>query len=89
MDGEVERILLEDVQESIEDMLQIMRSYKSKNTVSKVFVSTLCKRRQDEAEAAINSAVQRLQVKYILTTYTKYVLSILLGVNIHSAVFLS
>lgn len=62
-DGEAERVLLEDVQESIADMVQIMQSYKNKNMVSKVFVSTLCKRRQEEAEAAINSAIQRLQVR--------------------------
>ena len=60
--GEAERVLLEDVQESIADMVQIMQSYRNKNMVSRVFVSTLCKRRQEEAEAAINSTVQRLQV---------------------------
>ena len=43
-------------------MVQIMQSYKNKNMVSRVFVSTLCKRRQEEAEAAINCAIQRLQV---------------------------
>ncbi|CAM9669528.1 unnamed protein product, partial [Laminaria digitata] len=59
---EAERVLLEDVHESIADMVQIMQSYKNKNMVSKVFVSTLCKRRQEEAEAAINSTVQRLQL---------------------------
>lgn len=61
-DGEAERILLEDVQDSIVDMVQIMQSYKSKNMVSKVFVSSLCKKRQEEAESNINAAVQRLQV---------------------------
>lgn len=50
-------------------MLQIMRSYKNKNMVSRIFVSTLCKRRQDEAEAAINSAVQRLQVALYFSIY--------------------
>lgn len=61
-DAEAERILLEDVQEAIKDMAQIMESYKSKNMVSKLLVSTLCKRRQEEAEEAINAAVHRLQV---------------------------
>lgn len=60
--GEAERFLLEDVRESIEDMVQVMQSYKNKNAVSKVLVSTLCKRRQEEAEASIDAAMHRLQV---------------------------
>ncbi|CAM9410879.1 unnamed protein product, partial [Hapterophycus canaliculatus] len=61
-DVEAAHVLLEDVQDSIEDMMQIMQSYRSKNMLSKVFVSSLCKKRQEEAEAAINAAVQRLQL---------------------------
>ncbi|CAM9401021.1 unnamed protein product, partial [Scytosiphon promiscuus] len=61
-DGEAGRVLLEDVQDSIQDMMQIMQSYRSKNMLSRLFVSSLCKKRQEEAELAINAAVQRLQL---------------------------
>ncbi|CAM9776414.1 unnamed protein product, partial [Ectocarpus sp. 12 AP-2014] len=61
-DDQAVRVLLEDVQDSIADLLQIIESYKSKNALSKVFVSSLCKKRQEEAEVAINAAVQRLQL---------------------------
>ncbi|CAM9398006.1 unnamed protein product, partial [Ectocarpus fasciculatus] len=61
-DGQAVRVLLDDVQDSIADLLQIIESYKSKNALSKVFVSSLCKKRQEEAEVAINAAVQRLQL---------------------------
>ncbi|CAM9968731.1 unnamed protein product [Ectocarpus sp. 6 AP-2014] len=61
-DDQAVRVLLDDVQDSIADLLQIIESYKSKNALSKVFVSSLCKKRQEEAEVAINTAVQRLQL---------------------------
>ncbi|CBN73944.1 Two component regulator three Y domain protein/ leucine rich repeat-containing protein [Ectocarpus siliculosus] len=61
-DSQAVHVLLDDVQDSIADLLQIIESYKSKNALSKVFVSTLCKKRQEEAEVAINAAVQRLQL---------------------------
>ncbi|CBN73941.1 Putative Leucine Rich Repeat Protein Kinase (Partial), partial [Ectocarpus siliculosus] len=61
-DDQAVRVLLDDVQDSIADLLQIIESYKSKNALSKVFVSSLCKKRQEEAEVAINAAVQRLQL---------------------------
>ncbi|CAM9436323.1 unnamed protein product, partial [Ectocarpus sp. 12 AP-2014] len=61
-DGQAVRVLLNDVQDSIADLLQIIESYKSKSALSKVFVSSLCKKRQEEAEVAINAAVQRLQL---------------------------
>ena len=60
--AESERVLLEEVRESIEDLVQIMKTYKSKNKVSKVMMSTLFKKRQEEAEAVINMAIGRLQV---------------------------
>ncbi|CAM9968517.1 unnamed protein product [Ectocarpus sp. 6 AP-2014] len=61
-DSQAVHVLLDDVQDSIADLLQIIESYKSKNALSKVFVSTLCKKRQEDAEVAINAAVQRLQL---------------------------
>lgn len=59
--GEAERVLLEDVRESINDLVQLMITYRSKNKLSKVVTSSLCKRRQEEAEAAIDMALSRLQ----------------------------
>lgn len=61
-DGEAARVLLDDVQDSIQDMVQIMQSYRSKNMLSRVFVSSLFKKRQEEAEEGINACIQRLQV---------------------------
>eukprot|EP00903_Cladosiphon_okamuranus_P009797 g9314.t1 len=61
-DGEAARVLLDDVQDSIQDMVQIMQSYRSKNTLSRIFVSSLFKKRQEEAEDGINACIQRLQL---------------------------
>ena len=56
-------VLLEDVQESIDDLIQLIQVYKSKNRMVRVVTSSLFKRRQEELEAAINVAVNRLQVR--------------------------
>lgn len=61
--GEAERVLLDDVRDSVGDLVAVMQAWKSKNAISKVFTSTLCKRRQEEAEDAIKEAVSRLQVR--------------------------
>lgn len=61
--GEAEKLLIEDVHASVNDLVQLMQAWKSKNMISKVFTSSLCKRRQEEAEAAISDAVTRLQVR--------------------------
>lgn len=53
---------MEDVRESIDDLVQLIQTYKSKKMLSKVMVSSLFKRRQEEAEAVINMAITRLQV---------------------------
>lgn len=55
-------MLVEDVHEAIRDLVQIMQVYNSKNKISKIVVSSLIKRRQEEAEAAVNVAISRLQV---------------------------
>lgn len=62
VDPQAERILVENVQDCVRDMAQIMELFRSKNMASKVFASTLCKRRQAEAELAVSWAVHRLQV---------------------------
>lgn len=61
-DGEAERVLLEDVNMSVVDMAEVVGSYKNRRALSKLFGSALCKRRKDEADAAIAAAVQRLEV---------------------------
>ncbi|CAM9099897.1 unnamed protein product, partial [Pylaiella littoralis] len=54
--------LREDVRDSIAGMVQIMQSYRSKSMFSRVFVSDLFRKRQEEAEESINACVQRLQL---------------------------
>lgn len=60
--AEAERVLLDDVREAIEDLVEVIQTYKAKNKFSKVLMSTLFKRRQEEAEAVIAMAISRLQV---------------------------
>lgn len=48
--------------------MQIIQSYRSKNMLSRVFVSSLFKKRQEEAEDGINACIQRLQVMCCCTT---------------------
>lgn len=60
--ADAESVLLDDVRESIEDLVQIIQTYKAKNKFSKVMMSTLFRKRQEEAEAVINMAISRLQV---------------------------
>ncbi|CAM9401831.1 unnamed protein product, partial [Scytosiphon promiscuus] len=62
-DGQVERVLMEDVQESICEMSEIMQSYESRGcSAEEVSKSGLCDLRQGETEEAIASASQRLQL---------------------------
>ncbi|CAN0213505.1 unnamed protein product [Ascophyllum nodosum] len=56
-----ERYLLEDVRDSVSDLVAIMQTYNAKGKISRLFMSTLFRRRQDEAEAVINHAISRLQ----------------------------
>ncbi|CAM9807784.1 unnamed protein product, partial [Ascophyllum nodosum] len=60
--GDAERSLLEDVQDSVSNLVDIIRIYESKNNISKLFVSLLFKSRQEEAEAIMKDAVLRLQL---------------------------
>ena len=55
-------MLIDDVRDSVADMVDIVQTYKSKGRLSQVMMSTLFKRRQDEAEAVIDAAVSRLHV---------------------------
>lgn len=54
--------MLEDVHDSINSLVGIMQTFKAKGKMSKLFVSSLFKRRQEEAEGVINHAILSLQV---------------------------
>lgn len=60
--GETARVLIEDVQEAIFDVVQLIKTFQSKNRLSKLFMSTLFKRRQEELDAVVDRAISRLQV---------------------------
>lgn len=57
-------MLIEDVGDAVGDLVEIMKTYKSKGKLSQIVTSTLFKRRQDEAEAVVDAAVSRLQVSF-------------------------
>ncbi|CAM9878781.1 unnamed protein product [Ectocarpus sp. 4 AP-2014] len=62
-DERVERVLMDDIQESICEMSEIMQCYASRGlSAEAVFWSGLCHRRQSEAELAIALASQRLEL---------------------------
>ena len=50
------------MRDSVSDLVAIMQTYNAKGKISRLFMSTLFRRRQDEAEAVINHAISRLQV---------------------------
>lgn len=58
---------MEDVQDSIRGMAEIVQAYKNKHMVTEVFASTLCRRRQAEAEEATTAAETYLEVdRYVV-----------------------
>lgn len=61
--GEDERVMIEDVHDAITDLVELIKTYKNNNTLSKVFASTLFKQRQEEADAMIDRAILRLHVR--------------------------
>ena len=58
-------MFIEDVRDAVGDLVEIIKTYKSKGRISQVLTSTLFKRRQEEAEAVIDAAVCRLQVSAV------------------------
>ncbi|CAM9813472.1 unnamed protein product [Scytosiphon promiscuus] len=60
--GEVERVLMEDVHDAVSDLVELITTYQSKNKLSKVMVSSLFKRRQDELDAVVDRAILRLHL---------------------------
>ncbi|CAM9446055.1 unnamed protein product, partial [Hapterophycus canaliculatus] len=60
--GEVARILMEDVHDAVFDLVELIKTYQSKNKLSKVLMSTLFKRREDELDAVVDRAILRLHL---------------------------
>ncbi|CBJ27852.1 ATP binding / amino acid binding / protein kinase/ protein serine/threonine kinase/ protein-tyrosine [Ectocarpus siliculosus] len=60
--GEVARVLIEDVHDAIFDLVELIKTFQSKNKLSKLFLSTLFKRRKDELDAVVDRAITRLQL---------------------------
>ena len=60
--GEAARVLIEDVHDAIFDLVELIKTFQSKHKLSKLFLSTLFKRRQDELDAVVDRAITRLQV---------------------------
>ena len=63
--GEVARGMIEDVHGAIFDLVQLIKTYQSKNKLSRLFMSTLFKRRQEELNAIVDQAIMRLQVSEV------------------------
>ena len=54
--------MIEDVHDAIFDLVELIKTYQSKNKLSKVLISTLFRRRQDEMGEAVERAILNLQV---------------------------
>lgn len=61
--AKAERVLLDDVRVSIDELVQIIQTYRAKSRIGRVMTSSLFKKRQEEAEAVTNMAISRLQVR--------------------------
>ncbi|CAM9704764.1 unnamed protein product [Ectocarpus sp. 12 AP-2014] len=60
--GEAARALMEDVHDAVCDLVELIKTYQSKNRLSKVLISTLFKRRQDELDAVVDRAIVGLHL---------------------------
>lgn len=63
--GEVARGMIEDVHEAIFDLVELIKTFQSKNRLSRLLMSTLFRRRQQELDAVVNQAIMRLQVSRV------------------------
>ena len=57
--------MIEDVHDAIFDLVELIKTYQSKNKLSKVLISTLFRRRQDEMGEAVERAILNLQVSAV------------------------
>lgn len=60
----MERMLIEDVQTAVADMVELIKTYRSKGRLSQVIVSTMFRRRMEETEAVIDRAISDLKVRF-------------------------
>lgn len=58
----VERALIEEVHDAVSDLVDLIKTYQNKNKLSKVLMSTLFKRRQEELDAVVDKAILHLHV---------------------------
>lgn len=73
MIGDVARALVEDVHKAIFDLVELIKFFQSKNKLSRLFLSTLVKRRQDELDYVVDRAIMRLQVSDNCTAFCSVV----------------
>ncbi|CAM9226240.1 unnamed protein product [Ectocarpus sp. 12 AP-2014] len=66
--GEAARVLIEAVHDAIFDLVELIKTFQSKNKLSKLLLSTLFERRQDELDAVVDQAICRLQLGLQLQT---------------------
>lgn len=57
--------MMEDVHDAINDLVELIKTYKNKNRLSQLLISTLFKRRQDEMGAVVDKAILSLQVRAV------------------------
>lgn len=50
--------------DAVADLVELVKTFKSKNKLAQVMMSTLFKQRQAEADAVIDNAMSRLQVSH-------------------------
>lgn len=62
----VERVLVQEVHDAVSDLVDLIKTYQSKNRLSKVLTSTLFKRRQEEMDAVVDRAILHLHVSVAL-----------------------
>lgn len=60
--GGAEGDLIEGVREAVARLVGIIQTYQSKNRLAKVLTSTLLKRRLEEADRAIDRAINRYSI---------------------------
>lgn len=63
--GKAERVFIQDVLEAVFDLNELIKTYQSKNKLSKVLMSTQFKRQQEELDVVVDRAISRLQVSAV------------------------
>ena len=66
--GEAKRHVIEDVRDAIADLIDIIKTYRSGNRLRQVLTSSVFKRREEEANLAIDRAVTLLNVRMVMFT---------------------